>query len=34
MIFQVSRYQVRWGDRIQNFNAASLVDGRIIMEVK
>ena len=34
MISQVSLYQMRLGDRIQNFNAAALLDGRIVMEVK
>ena len=31
---QVSRYQVRVGDRIQNFNPSSLVDGKIVVEVE
>ena len=30
----MSLYQMRLGDRIQNFNAATLLDGRIVMEVK
>ena len=31
---QVNQYEVRSGNILQNFNSASLVDGRIVMEVK
>ena len=30
---QVSQYEVRSGNNLQNFNSANLVDGRIVMEV-
>ena len=31
---QVSQYEVQSGNFVQKYNSASLIDGRIVMEVK